>query len=739
MCGIAGFISFDPEALGVSRRREILELMSRAIARRGPDDAQFHDDGTLSLVFRRLSIIDVEGGQQPLWNEDHTILAAVNGEIYNHEELRAELSARHEFSTRSDCEVVLHLYEEHGESGLEKLNGMFAIVLWDTKAGKLLLARDRLGIKPLYYCKTAQGLVFASELKALLMHPACPDDLNWRDLDQVGIQQKDEVSSYVKGVHHLPAGGMLSLARGRAATLTRYWSIDRSMQGHERHGKAGEYRKKYRRLIQDAVCKQLMSDVPVGLFLSGGIDSSLIAAIAARANNQIHCFTVAERTTVSSGDLQQAISLCRRIGIPLHAAYMDTGELAHRFGLKDLERMILLMESPRFDPEWLFKYELHKFAKRQVPDIKVILIGQGADEFAGGYSKQMDNGVHDWSEYMQSIVAPSAMEFTLANHEIPERFHDYLENDHVEALARGPLGSYRTEMKLLANQLQYFNLWHEDRTSAYNGIEARVPYLDHRLVELLASVPEPLHEELFWDKNIVRDALHEQAPFYPRKREKVPFFAIKDDSSIDELIYLMAKRLYPEFREKYLHRDETIFDWQRVDELHEKTCSTSGDFLLAAWRLVEIMAITIFDDLLRNKERVLSLVEEVDETVVRPLTTEELDDIGSLKFTEPSHRVPCPWTMESSVIIPRGSRLYVALGDSAQAKTSIALFEEGVMKQELSIPHEDGWAVEMLDDLSKAGTRGITVAALCQRFNVEPARLAAILEFLRTRGFAEIA
>lgn len=737
MCGISGFISFDPEVLGISQRREILARMSRALARRGPDDAQYYDDGILSLVFRRLSIIDVEGGRQPLWNEDHTIMVAVNGEIYNHEELRAQLSADHEFSTCSDCEVVLHLYEAHGERGFEKLNGMFAVVLWDTKARRLLLARDRLGIKPFYYSETEKGLVFASELKALLMHPDCPGELNWRDLAQVGIQQKEGVSSYVKCVHHLPAGTILSLSTRKRSTITRYWSIDRSMDENVPHGGASEYCEKYRHLVQDAISKQLMSDVPIGLFLSGGIDSSLIAAIAARANNKLHCFTIAERTTISSGDLQQAIKLCKGLGVRLHAAYMDAVEIAQRFRLRDFERMILLMESPRFDPEWLFKYELHKFVKQQVPGIKVILIGQGADEFAGGYSNQMDSHVHDWPEYIRSIIRPSIREFTLANHEIPERFGDYLEDEHLEILAKGSLNSYRTAMKLFVNQLQYFNLWHEDRTSSYNGIEARVPYLDHRLVELLASVPESLHDELFWDKKIVRETLQEQVPSYPREKKKVPFFSIDDDSSIDEMVYLMAKRLYPEFREQYLHSDETIFDWQVVDELHHKVCSTSGDFLLAAWRVLEIMAIAIFDGIVRNQEYILSLVEESDDNIVRPLTDEELRDAGLLKFNESSHRSPYPWTMESRVAIPSGSRLFMSLEDSTPARR-IALFEEGSLKQDLSIPDEDGWAVDMLSTLSNMSPTGMTIAGLCERFDVQPGRLVQILEFLKSRGFVSI-
>jgi len=190
VCGIAGFLRFQKQKFDLERRQQILNDMGSAIARRGPDEQTFYDDEMLSFVFRRLSIIDVDGGQQPIWNEDRSIFVAVNGEIYNHRELREPLKANHTFRTESDSEVVLHLYEEYGEACFERLNGMFAIVLWDTKRKKLLLARDPLGVKPLYYTLVDEGLIFASELKALLVHPDCPRELAWNDLDIIGVQQK---------------------------------------------------------------------------------------------------------------------------------------------------------------------------------------------------------------------------------------------------------------------------------------------------------------------------------------------------------------------------------------------------------------------------------------------------------------------------------------------------------------------------------------------------------------------
>src|SRR5262245_30864974 len=184
MCGFAGFVSFDPRhQRAAAERRAILHAMGGQLARRGPDDETLFDDGILAFVFRRLSIVDVAGGRQPIWNEDRSVFVSVNGEIYNHAELRGTLREAHAFSTRSDSEIALHLHEERGPEFLALLNGMFALVLWDTRARRLLLARDRVGIKPLYYARTRDGLLFGSELKSLLAHPDCPTELNLADVD----------------------------------------------------------------------------------------------------------------------------------------------------------------------------------------------------------------------------------------------------------------------------------------------------------------------------------------------------------------------------------------------------------------------------------------------------------------------------------------------------------------------------------------------------------------------------
>ena len=400
MCGFAGFINFSESHLTPERRSEILDKMGTVLSRRGPDEQTVFDDGHLSFVFRRLSIVDVENGSQPIWNEDDSMLISVNGEIYNHQLIRDQLQSQHHFSTQSDSEAVLHLFEEDGMECFSKLNGMFAVMLYDTKTHCLTLARDRLGIKPLYWAKTETGFIFASELKALLLHPDCPREINWRELDLDVMQQKRPVSTYLRDVHHLTAGSYLSVTSSGELSSQVYWKLDDHFQHEDgqfdpeqAHAKYEELlvdstikrlmsdvpvglylsggpeqaHAKYEELLVDSTIKRLMSDVPVGLYLSGGIDSSLLAGIAARSKKDLHCFTVVESTTVASGDAPQAIKVAEKLGVPLYAAHYDSIEIAQNFTLRDFERMIVMIESPRFNPEWLFKSELHRFAKTAGP------------------------------------------------------------------------------------------------------------------------------------------------------------------------------------------------------------------------------------------------------------------------------------------------------------------------------------------------------------------------------------
>lgn len=600
MCGFAGEIRLAGLPGDSVARRAVLETMGRQLARRGPDDEQFYDDGVLALVFRRLSIVDVGGGRQPLWNEPGSILAAVNGEIYNHAEIRRRLASRHRFASRSDSEVVVHLYEELGERSLAELTGMFALLVWDTAGRRLLLARDRLGIKPLFFARLGDRLLFASELKALLSHPDCPRELDFRDLDlSQGIARSNP--TYVRGIEGLPGGHLLIVAAGSTPEPRAWWRLaDHFPAPGAADRDDAAWIDAYGALLHDSVHSHLMSDVPLGLFLSGGIDSTLLAAMAADAGQDLHCFTVVEDSTVDAGDVEQAARAAAHFGFSHHPVRFDTAVLLDElgFGLESIEFLIWAVERPAFSVEWLLKHELHRYARTQVPALKVVLLGQGADEFAGGYSQSMGRENQSWPAYRARLetVHRDARRIDAG---IPPWMTRALDDDWPPPGDEMP-SEYHRHMVMRTSVLQRYNLWHEDRTSSAQGVEARVPFLDHRLVELLASIPPARHESLFFDKRIVREQLARKAPFYPRDRLKVKFFDTGRGDSIRRLRLDVVRRVYPAFRAKYLDRANPIFSRGRLD-LHFRHILSQPQASDADLRdLLECMAIEIFAQLCAN-------------------------------------------------------------------------------------------------------------------------------------------
>jgi asparagine synthase (glutamine-hydrolysing) len=283
MCGFAGSASAAPCGQSRRERAEVLQAMGRQLSRRGPDDEQLFIDEHLGLVFRRLSIVDCAGGRQPIANEDGTVIVAINGEIYNHQDARRTLRGDHRFRTHSDSEVVVHLYEERGADALTGLIGMFAIAIWDLVNQQLFLARDRLGIKPLYYSRHGSDLLFGSEVKALLAHPACSREFNWRDW----TPEPGRLPTFVTGVECLPAGHYLQW-NSRGDLVTRcYWNLDEALTTPDTGLSPEHYVDRFADLFEDSVALRLMADVPVGAFLSGGLDSAAMVAVAARRGHAL--------------------------------------------------------------------------------------------------------------------------------------------------------------------------------------------------------------------------------------------------------------------------------------------------------------------------------------------------------------------------------------------------------------------------------------------------------------------
>jgi asparagine synthase (glutamine-hydrolysing) len=589
MCGFAGAASAAPCGQSHRERAEVLQAMGRQLSRRGPDDEQLLIEDHLGLVFRRLSIVDCAGGRQPIANEDGTISVAINGEIYNHQELRRTLRREHRFRTHSDAEVVVHLYEERGAEALDSLIGMFAIAIWDAVHQVLFLARDRLGIKPLYYSRQGSDLLFGSEVKALLAHPACSREFNWRDW----TPDPGRLPTFVTGVDCLPAGHyLLWNSHGEIATHC-YWNLDEAFATSDTGLPAEHYVERFADLFEDSVSLRLMADVPVGAFLSGGLDSAAMVAVAAQHGQVLPCFTILEKTTLLCGDAQAAADVTALVEAPFYSVLFDHQTLADelRLGLGELEYFIWLMDYPLFTLEFLFKHELHRFAKTVIPDIKVILIGQGADEFAGGYSNGVNKPHASWDDYLAKTVVPLWKAHRRSELGVPDSFASVLSN---EAHGATPDTPFLEEMKLRLRTLQTFNLWHEDRTSAGQGIEARVPYLDHRLVELLASVPRRLQHELFWDKEIIRRAARRWLPEALVRRHKVPFIYAPNRASTVDFMYRWVATIFPAFREKYLEGPRRLFDGAVLAGLLRLADKQPERKEQAVRQLTQCMAIGIF-------------------------------------------------------------------------------------------------------------------------------------------------
>jgi asparagine synthase (glutamine-hydrolysing) len=542
MCGIAGFAgSLNPS---------LLREMARRLAHRGPDDEGFYLDEGVGLAARRLAIIDLEGGRQPMTNEDGTLWLVFNGEIYNYRELRAELQARgHRLATSSDTEVILHLYEDEGVECLDRLRGMFAFALWDLREQKLLLARDRIGIKPLYYLIRGGKLLFASELKALLAWDGWDREIDEDALlSYLTFLYVPTPSTIFKGVRKLEPGHTLVFRHG-SATLRPYWDLRFPEPGARDER---EWVDECRVLLKETVERHLESDVPVGIFLSGGMDSSSLVALMARvAGRRVQSFTLGfeEADFTESGYARQV------------AERFDT--LHHEFVVKPdamaiLPRLIWHLDEPCADASMVLTYLVSKAAREHV---KVALSGIGGDELFGGYPRYL--GVK-LLPYYERVPAPfraalarlvQAIPESMASTNVPGRIKRFirsgllppdrrylswvsffsgdllsglLSRDRSAALAswdpdRAHLGHLQGQNGAdPLNAILYLDiktyladdlLMLADKMSMASSLELRVPFCDHRLLEFIASVPADVRMKGFRLKSLLKEAM---APLLPR-------------------------------------------------------------------------------------------------------------------------------------------------------------------------------------------------------------------------------
>ncbi|HLJ74372.1 MAG TPA: asparagine synthase (glutamine-hydrolyzing), partial [Thermoanaerobaculia bacterium] len=555
MCGIAGIVHFNPED-GVDVER--LRRMRDVLRHRGPDGEGLWSDHRVGLAHRRLAIVDIAGGAQPMSNSDRTVWITFNGEIYNHPELKRELEAKgYRYRSRSDTETILHIYEDLGEAGVARLRGMFAIALWDGARQRLLLARDRLGIKPLYYAVTRKGILFASEIKAILAAAVIRPELNVSIIPEylaTGFVSGEQ--TFFAGIRKLLPGRTLTWSASEGLRERRYWQLP--APGQESRSVAEEACR-VRDHLRDAVRSHLMSDVPVGLFLSGGIDSAGLGAImASLVREPVKTFSVAFNER-EGNELPYARLAARAMGADHHEVIVSGSEF-----FRALPRLTWHEDEPVAFPASVPLFFVSALARQHV---KVVLTGEGADELFWGYNRYrvahwnhrlgrvynrilprfarstahraierlspragrylrrsfLNYDVDSRSMFFEnfSIFGHGALEQLLSNPLLlhaRDRFTDLLE--HYQATGGSLLDRItHTDLQTYLVEL----LMKQDQMSMATSVESRVPYLDHPLVEYVVALP-PNNKIHGWQtKRVLREALRGLIPPQILTRRKKGF------------------------------------------------------------------------------------------------------------------------------------------------------------------------------------------------------------------------
>jgi asparagine synthase (glutamine-hydrolysing) len=520
MCGILGAFSTG-EPLAVPQfPAESLDLMRH----RGPDAQGWYVDDHAILGFRRLAILDLVGGGQPLYSEDEQIVLVVNGEIYNHHALRERLGSRHHFRTRVDGEVLIHLYEEHGIDFVKELSGMFAFALYDRGKQRLILGRDRPGLKPLYYEHRDGILRFASELKPLLLRRAAkisPAAV----ADYLRFGYVPAPSTMFEGVNKLASGTILIAEAFRAPQVVSYWNLrfqhddSKARAGHD---KCDEWEEELRHSLDGAVRARLESEVPMGFLLSGGVDSASVFALGARAlgGRNVQAFTIGFGGD-SIDESRAAAQVARQFGAAHHVFHFE------RKYTTTLDDVLYAVEEP-VSTDALLPTAL-VFRAVAAAKVKTVLSGEGSDELFAGYQKfaqavrdreQPGAPLEKYLRHEEFVFASSRDRAALLGEDIISARFDEIER---EAKCLDPL----SQMLLFEARLRLpdrINL-RLDRTSMAQGIEARAPFMDHTVMEFAARIPHSLRTGPNFNKHLLRRAMRDDLPAVVLEARKAPFHA----------------------------------------------------------------------------------------------------------------------------------------------------------------------------------------------------------------------
>jgi asparagine synthase (glutamine-hydrolysing) len=609
MCGICGSLSLnldrvDPDEIGG---------MLAALAHRGPDAEGLFAEPGVAAGIRRLAVFDVAGGDQPIANEDGSVQVVFNGEIYNFAELREQLTARgHRFRTRADTEVLVHLWEEEGPELVHRLNGMFAFCLHDSRLRETFLARDRLGIKPLFISASDDGerLVFASELAALLRHPGVRDELDLSLLPELFcLQYLSGDETLYRHVKKLLPGHAVHIKNGKARTY-RYYGIPDHPPVPEEDLEARA--RTLRRTLESSVRYRRIADVPLGVFLSGGIDSSIVVALLSTMSDQpVETFSVGFSDPAAFDEREQARLVSEHYRTEHHELVVSPVQIAEH-----LPELIGHLAEPVLDPAIIPTYVLSRFAREHVT---VVLTGEGADELFGGYRRYLYQQRYGWLARLPGFdragalgrVVPRRVEQALEALALddPARKHLRWASTVGAALATRLLGAEaydRYESRVAAAFAPYFPVDHYrladplradqhewlphnllakvDRASMAFSLEARVPFLDHRLVEWAAGLPDDLKIRSGVTKFILRKAFEGRIPPAVARRPKQGF-----DLPLASWIRGPLRGLVDEFLMPHRLKRWEILEADQVREMLSLHREEKQDFGLPLFNLLSIM------------------------------------------------------------------------------------------------------------------------------------------------------
>jgi len=589
MCGIVGIVGHEDKAM--------IESMCSRIHHRGPDERGSAHGANVSLGMQRLSIVDLSGGSQPIENENGSVAVVFNGEIYNHQSLREDLSSRgHRFTTQTDTEVLVHGYEEWGKNVVERLNGMFAFAVWDHDDDQVVLGRDRLGIKPLYYSPVNNGIVFSSELTALLEHPDVAPSISERALQQYwAFRYIPAPQTILEDVWKLePATVATMSTTDPEVEPERYWSV------RDSDSPTGSLRD----LLESAVEDRLMADVPLGAFLSGGLDStSIVALMNEVSSDPIETFSIA----FANSDYDES-SFSRRvaddIGTNHHELTVDPESM------QIFDEVVAHLDEPLADPAAIPTYLL---AERAVDDVKVVLTGEGSDELFAGYEyyQRYTNWWDTVGGYPRSLYRIADTLSTLAPSDSqPKRYLQYLashrdqrsafeaikaskqeafdfDNERVRRAIRPCIDATVEHSGDYPRNLLRFDqkyplpdnlLTKVDRMTMANSLEARVPFLDHRVVEFANSIDARTHLN-GGTKPVLQQAVGDIVPDYVLRREKHGFnMPIKEwfASPLDQIATAFDRDVVTDV--PYLDRKKV----QSIFESHQLGDTNRSNYL---WRI----------------------------------------------------------------------------------------------------------------------------------------------------------